>query len=237
MTDKGADTAAGLGLLPDDRRLLGREPGEHGHRALPFFAAFFAGHNSPRQGAHPIRAGLVRGAGAERRRRGSTGQGPWSKGGQGESEVSPGLEVEGGHEGSPRRSRCRNSGRKSRRRSASGRVHGPKVLLRGMQRGAKLPPCQDERPSGSGGGGNTAAHLASGTRRPFSFGQRPRILMPPALRNCMIDSICLKYKTSAQIIRREGGEHIAPDLTHRTQTISPSPSSMAETHLSQKLSL
>jgi hypothetical protein len=85
---------------------------------------------------------LVRGAGAERIRRGSTGQGPWSMRVQGESEVSPGLEVHGGHEGPP------------------GRVQRPKALLRGMQRGAKLPPCQDERPSGSVGG-ITAAHLAS----------------------------------------------------------------------------
>src|SRR5579863_7789807 len=36
-------------------------------------------------------------------------------------------------------------GRMSRRRSASGRVHGLKALVWGMQRGAKLPPCQDER--------------------------------------------------------------------------------------------
>jgi len=55
-------------------------------------------------------------------------------------------------------------GRKSRRRSASGRVHGLKALVRGMQRGAKLPPCQDEaKPVASGvpRRGMTDAHLAS----------------------------------------------------------------------------
>ena len=158
------------------------EAGFADFRPLAFFAALLAGHalfsmgrsGATGRGAHPIRAGLVRGAGAERLRRGSTGQGPWSKGGRGESEVSPGLEVHGGHEGSPRRSRCRNSGRKSRRRSASGRVQRPKVLLWGMQRGAKLPPCQDERGRRlSGSGGVTAAHLAA-HRAARGTGLRPR---------------------------------------------------------------
>ena len=59
-------------------------------------------------------------------------------------------------------------GRKSRGRSAFGEVHGATLLVRGMQRGAKLPPCQDERTSVSVSGGKTAAHLASGIAMAFS---------------------------------------------------------------------
>jgi hypothetical protein len=47
-----------------------------------------------------------------------------------------------------------------------GVVHGAKLLVWGMQRGAKLPPCQDERPEGAVARG-TRAHLASGIATAF----------------------------------------------------------------------
>src|SRR6266849_6457865 len=67
-------------------------------------------------------------------------------------------------------------GRKSRRRSASGRVQRQKAMVRGMQRGAKLPPCQDERAVRRTIARGTRAHLASGTRRTSTFGCKPRLV-------------------------------------------------------------
>src|SRR5581483_7478532 len=114
-----------------------------------------------RAGARP---GAASGRVSNRRTVGQGGEGgtpltrvhgarPLVDGVQGQREGSPGLEVHGGHEGPP------------------GAVDGCTTLGRGKAgTGVADPLRQDERGrQPSGGGGNTAAHLASGSEACFSF--------------------------------------------------------------------
>src|ERR1017187_8444795 len=138
--------------------------------------------------AYPIRPGWgrgtgaarppVRGPGARKPWRGSRRRtaGRWVSRGRAKSplvwrsvEGTKALLVEAADETAGRGpGRCNAPGRQSRGRSAFGRVHGRKALVRGMQRGAKLPPCQDERAVRRAAARDPRAHLASAVKRLFS---------------------------------------------------------------------